>query len=435
MASSVFDEPEDPYLNRRNNPPGGMPNGVLCGEPSAPLKRGGNNGTNSSADAPPTTEAEMSVRDHATLPPTHNKSESNQAGTRIPDTAAQFGQYASGTAAEVILSVEERILELNMALIVILFFISTATSVGASSFFATLDCNAESYGKHGQQSLLQCVVKPIEEAADMEIEMVYWKKEGVEKPLLIFYEGKTTLQTDYMFAEPSWNSKNMNVSLLITNTMVEHAGVYICRVGTNYGDFEVTINLRVTAKYSEPTVSSVLGKITQNTNGHQKVFGTVDCNAESFGKHGQQSLLQCVVKPIEEAVDMEIEMVFWKKEGVEKPLLIFYGGKTTLQTDYMFAEPSWNSKNMNVSLLITNTMVAHAGVYVCTVVTNNGDYKMTTNLTVTAKYSEPTVSSVLGKITQNTDGHQKDGPLTNNASEEAEEEKVLRNKDDDGSPV
>uniref|UniRef100_A0A8C7XI98 Jupiter microtubule associated homolog 1a n=1 Tax=Oryzias sinensis TaxID=183150 RepID=A0A8C7XI98_9TELE len=44
MASSVFAEPEDPYANRRNNPPGGKPTGVLCGEPSAPLRRGGNHG-------------------------------------------------------------------------------------------------------------------------------------------------------------------------------------------------------------------------------------------------------------------------------------------------------------------------------------------------------------------------------------------------------
>ncbi|XP_041840040.1 jupiter microtubule associated homolog 1-like [Melanotaenia boesemani] len=42
MASSVFAEPDDPYANRRNNPPGGKPTGVLCGEPSAPLRRVGN---------------------------------------------------------------------------------------------------------------------------------------------------------------------------------------------------------------------------------------------------------------------------------------------------------------------------------------------------------------------------------------------------------
>ncbi|XP_040002150.1 jupiter microtubule associated homolog 1a [Xiphias gladius] len=63
MASSVFAEPEDPYANRRNNPPGGKPTGVLCGEPSAPLRRGGNHNTNHSADAPDT-EGQNPVRDH-----------------------------------------------------------------------------------------------------------------------------------------------------------------------------------------------------------------------------------------------------------------------------------------------------------------------------------------------------------------------------------
>uniref|UniRef100_G3Q6X2 Jupiter microtubule associated homolog 1a n=1 Tax=Gasterosteus aculeatus aculeatus TaxID=481459 RepID=G3Q6X2_GASAC len=60
MASSVFAEPEDPYANRRNNPPGGKPTGVLCGEPSAPLRRGGNQTAEHTADAPPTRTALLS---------------------------------------------------------------------------------------------------------------------------------------------------------------------------------------------------------------------------------------------------------------------------------------------------------------------------------------------------------------------------------------
>ncbi|XP_069023998.1 jupiter microtubule associated homolog 1a [Embiotoca jacksoni] len=63
MASSVFAEPEDPYANRRNNPPGGKPTGVLCGEPSAPLRRGGNQTTNHFGDAI-ATDGEISVRDN-----------------------------------------------------------------------------------------------------------------------------------------------------------------------------------------------------------------------------------------------------------------------------------------------------------------------------------------------------------------------------------
>lgn len=39
MASNIFAEPDDPHAHRRNNPPGGEPTGILCGEPSAPLRR------------------------------------------------------------------------------------------------------------------------------------------------------------------------------------------------------------------------------------------------------------------------------------------------------------------------------------------------------------------------------------------------------------
>ncbi|XP_029949663.1 jupiter microtubule associated homolog 1a [Salarias fasciatus] len=64
MASSVFAEPEDPYANRRNNPPGGKPTGVLCGESSAPLRRGANHsGPN------PATDGENSVRDNENSAP------------------------------------------------------------------------------------------------------------------------------------------------------------------------------------------------------------------------------------------------------------------------------------------------------------------------------------------------------------------------------
>ncbi|CAN9510526.1 unnamed protein product [Ophioblennius macclurei] len=63
MASSVFAEPEDPYANRRNNPPGGKPTGVLCGESSAPLRRGANPSANHSGHNL-ATDGENSVRDN-----------------------------------------------------------------------------------------------------------------------------------------------------------------------------------------------------------------------------------------------------------------------------------------------------------------------------------------------------------------------------------
>ncbi|GAA6075996.1 jupiter microtubule associated homolog 1a, partial [Tachysurus ichikawai] len=51
MASSIFAEPEDPHAHRRNNPPGGKPTGVLCGEPSAPLRRCVQQPVNQTGDA------------------------------------------------------------------------------------------------------------------------------------------------------------------------------------------------------------------------------------------------------------------------------------------------------------------------------------------------------------------------------------------------
>uniref|UniRef100_A0A3B1KBY0 Jupiter microtubule associated homolog 1b n=1 Tax=Astyanax mexicanus TaxID=7994 RepID=A0A3B1KBY0_ASTMX len=39
MASNIFAGPDDPHAHRRNNPPSGEASGVLCGEPSAPLRR------------------------------------------------------------------------------------------------------------------------------------------------------------------------------------------------------------------------------------------------------------------------------------------------------------------------------------------------------------------------------------------------------------
>ncbi|KAK5865930.1 hypothetical protein PBY51_020160 [Eleginops maclovinus] len=93
MASSVFAEPEDPYANRRNNPPGGKPTGVLCGEPSAPLRRGGNQGT--SADNPdgehsqcdydnsaPEPEAVAERKEDA--PPADDPAGGNPSGRRNP---------------------------------------------------------------------------------------------------------------------------------------------------------------------------------------------------------------------------------------------------------------------------------------------------------------------------------------------------------------
>ncbi|XP_078136454.1 CD276 antigen homolog isoform X2 [Sander vitreus] len=140
----------------------------------------------------------------------------------------------------------------------------------------------------------------------------------------------------------------------------------------------------------------------------QAAFVNVECQAENVGQYGQQSLLQCVIKTTQDVADPEIRVVVWKKEGLEKqvknnPLLLFNRGEMNLKPGYSFAEPSWNERNMNVSLLITNTAVEQEGDYTCSVITNSGDGSSSTSLKVTAKYNKPTIHSNPETIPLNTD--------------------------------
>ncbi|XP_076741170.1 CD276 antigen homolog isoform X1 [Maylandia zebra] len=137
-------------------------------------------------------------------------------------------------------------------------------------------------------------------------------------------------------------------------------------------------------------------------------FVKVECKAENVGHYGQQSLLECVVKTSSDVNDPNIRMVAWKKltspEDEGDLVLGFKRGKLDEpKRGYRFAEPSWDGKNMNVSLLITNTAVADEGDYKCIVITDSGDDNMVTTLKVQAKYSVPTVYSIPEKIVPNTD--------------------------------
>lgn len=81
MASSVFAEPEDPYANRRNNPPGGKPTGVLCGESSAPLRRGGNQTVDSVTEDPSSVKGQSAceAENNAAEPEPEHQNEAPQA--------------------------------------------------------------------------------------------------------------------------------------------------------------------------------------------------------------------------------------------------------------------------------------------------------------------------------------------------------------------
>ncbi|XP_026160206.1 butyrophilin subfamily 2 member A2-like [Mastacembelus armatus] len=156
---------------------------------------------------------------------------------------------------------------MNMASTGILCSIVFVILIRANAAFVKVQCMTESVGQYGQQSLLDCNVKHAEEVSDFKIRVVVWKKEGVDEPVLMFNKEEITSHPDFQFAEPSWNNRNMNVSLLITNTKVVDSGAYTCMVIGNTGDDMSDTNLKVTAKYKVPTISSIPEKITLNTGG------------------------------------------------------------------------------------------------------------------------------------------------------------------------
>uniref|UniRef100_A0A4W5MFG2 Ig-like domain-containing protein n=1 Tax=Hucho hucho TaxID=62062 RepID=A0A4W5MFG2_9TELE len=147
-----------------------------------------------------------------------------------------------------------------------------------------------------------------------------------------------------------------------------------------------------------------------------RAFVKLECKTEYHGVYGQQLILECIVKPV--VVDVTIITVTWKRMGAAAAnLLEYHKEKMDLTPGFKFAEPSWNKKNMNVSLLLTNTNMADKGEYECMVTTDVGIATATTSLSVTAKYKTPTMSSIPEtNIKENTDvtifcnstgGHQK----------------------------
>lgn len=109
----------------------------------------------------------------------------------------------------------------------------------------SLQSKPEVRGQNGQKSVLECMVKTSEEVEDPQFIFVAWKKTGAKKPLVHFFNGQTTQVPGYSFAEPSWN-KNLNVSLLISNTSVQDEGTYNCEVMLDSGAKSANTRLKVT---------------------------------------------------------------------------------------------------------------------------------------------------------------------------------------------
>ncbi|XP_045073171.1 uncharacterized protein LOC123486052 isoform X2 [Coregonus clupeaformis] len=156
----------------------------------------------------------------------------------------------------------------------------------SSETFVKLECKTEYHGVYGQQSIVECIVKPVVE--NVTIIMVTWKRVGAAAKaaanLLEYHTDKMNAIPGFKFAEPSWNKTNMNVSLLLTNTKMADNGEYECEVETDVGPAKATPNLSVTSKYKTPTMSSF-----PDTNIHENTNVTIYCN--STGGHQKGLIL------------------------------------------------------------------------------------------------------------------------------------------------
>nr|XP_029131579.1 uncharacterized protein LOC109975834 isoform X2 [Labrus bergylta] len=112
-------------------------------------------------------------------------------------------------------------------------------------------------------------------------------------------------------------------------------------------------------------------------------FVKIHCKTQNIGQYEQESRLDCVIHYSGEVKDPEILVVIWSREGFEEPILKYENGKLTSLPGYSFAEPSWNNKNVNVSLLIHKTAVKDEGDYTCYVCTDGGFNTNQTRLNVT----------------------------------------------------
>lgn len=119
--------------------------------------------------------------------------------------------------------------------------------------FVKIECKEKQVALWGQDALLECVLVTTQVIKDFEIKSVKWTKfpRNESDPFaLIFSEKENSSGNGYSFAEPHWNNKNRNVSLLISKAAVQHEGFYECQVGTNagYPEPDKLISFNVTGK-------------------------------------------------------------------------------------------------------------------------------------------------------------------------------------------
>lgn len=153
-------------------------------------------------------------------------------------------------------------------------------SLGNAGQFVELNCNEPQVAEFGQDSLLECVLKTTREAINLKIIHVTWMRysgDGSEPDVVLeFRDGKPYPSKGYSFAEPFWDNKNRNVSLLITKAAVQHVGFYECEVVTDSGssNFPKMMSFNVTAKYSEPNI------VKNSKDGE----GVLECSSTGYPK-------------------------------------------------------------------------------------------------------------------------------------------------------
>ncbi|MEQ2169578.1 hypothetical protein GOODEAATRI_026560 [Goodea atripinnis] len=154
---------------------------------------------------------------------------------------------------------------------------------GVIPSFIEMTCEPTTKAQFNHQSMLMCAVRPKQNIENLEIILVVWRKTGLDDPVAVFdrrhAKPEYKKQQGYEFADRSLNT--MNVSLLISNTKLQHKGEYKCEVTTDSGPATHTTMLEVTAKYNTPTVRSIDRKDTPN------VHKTLICEASGGYPKGQ----------------------------------------------------------------------------------------------------------------------------------------------------
>ncbi|XP_030207153.1 butyrophilin subfamily 2 member A2 [Gadus morhua] len=145
--------------------------------------------------------------------------------------------------------------------------------IAGTSEFVQLKCNDNNNGRFGQQSLLECILILSEEATDVQINRIIWKKNGAETALRLDYKRGSTLKSEPRFTLAQRYNIHFDVSMLVTNTLMADRGNYTCIVETNRGFCKSSApRLRLSVPYSTP-------KINRSRNPNQNVAMTLSCTA------------------------------------------------------------------------------------------------------------------------------------------------------------